>query len=356
MGTCCSLSNESSTGGCTVTTSDGHCFWEPKECDCGDGSLDCTREGIQYLSISSQACPPSSFDPFVQDPTASEPPAAGAPATQAPVTEAPITEPPVTQPLATDPSVVGPPISGSPATEPTDNGSQPGQPGTVSPIVISTPSSVTALPTINEPFTSPAPSDRPTVESLTEFCGDSESPCELIQRQSCTDFITENNFVGTCCALVHVAETGECIVRVSYGHCFWEPADRSFNPLYGCESGAGIFHTSLSDEPCPPSNFDVFDKKESPSMEQNEHRASLLTNIWVSVLLVLVISRILVCFEKIYADKKSMREDEEQESGLQSTGNNRPDLGWVDAEGGMQSIDLQQQAQRGSVERAFRVF
>ena len=282
-GTCCSLADNTALndGTCVVTISNGHCIWESTSAE-GLG-----QQGIQYLSESQQPCPPSDYDPFANE---SSPTPAIAPDEESipsppPPQSNPIAPSPPPSPLPTDPPV------NNPLPLPTD------------------------LPTVAVVEPTSEPTSRPTVESLNKICSqEGEGPCEIILKQPCPDFVAANNFVGSCCSLEHIAETGECIVSISNGHCLWEPKDGSCNPLYGkCGEYGGILYTSLSKDECPPSGFDVFGGGQSILQEEKEEKTRVLTIVWVSILIVVIFVRMIICIAKIYVDRINMQDEEDDE-------------------------------------------
>ena len=71
-GTCCSLVDDSETGGCVVTVSDGDCYWEFRDFQC-DPSTDCFPPGTIWLANNDDECPLSTYDPFTEPPPTESP-------------------------------------------------------------------------------------------------------------------------------------------------------------------------------------------------------------------------------------------------------------------------------------------
>ena len=64
-GTCCSLADDTSNGGCIVTVAGGNCFYEPRDTKCDIGE-DCLPKGTMWVSSVNQECPLSNYSPFAK--------------------------------------------------------------------------------------------------------------------------------------------------------------------------------------------------------------------------------------------------------------------------------------------------
>jgi hypothetical protein len=88
-----------------------------------------------------------------------------------------------------------------------------------------------------------------------------EGACVFNETMTCAAMIETMEFGGTCCSLADDPVTGNCVITISGGSCYWGERCLSgcscISGNYGCREPHSTWFGGQGDAPCPASTYNV---------------------------------------------------------------------------------------------------